>query len=275
MIKNKSNLFIIFINILLLSVIIIIWQIKIIDEKIPESILSSEHTFQTAQNDMESFARTEARYMAKWIWECIKSWIENWYPLLTTIYNCWANHRSWWESWDFFVFDRIAKKMIYDWSPDCLKWWISRSFDNEFEKIFTGTNQWECYMHHNREQCISAINDLYNIWDTDNNSNIWWQFDDSPEWLESYVIPEVRKWFNWIIWNNWIKTWNNMQLQIVMWTQKDEVYKNFKNTILEYKKTLDEKINLLKQLILYVRIIVILMIIMAFLNVIILKYNQE
>ena len=78
--------------------------------------------------------------------------------------------------------------------------------------------------------CYEAIKDLYNIWNTNQYSNIAWKFDNSDEWLESYVIPNLTIWFNWELWKNWVKTTDNIQLQIVMGTQKDEALSYFWNS---------------------------------------------
>ena len=181
--------------------------------------------------NIENTTRDSARQMAKWIWDCIYKEIKHHdfssiSEMMQTIHNCWSEFRSWWPTWDFFVFDRISKKMVYDGSPDCMKWWANRPFywKNEVAYLKDSLAEWECWMHQDKEQCKNAIYDLYNIGNTDKYSKIRWQFDDSHEWLESYVIPWMRMWLSGIIWKSWTKDDDNIQLQIVMWTQKDEIF---------------------------------------------------
>lgn len=186
--------------------------------------------------EIEQNARYNARNIAIWIWECIKWQIKD-YTNIKDIKNiikfCGSAFRSWWPTWDFFVFDRISKTMFYDWSPDCMKLWNWRDFNPIKEKEFLLNNkkEWECYAHSDQKLCLSAISNLYNIGNTDINSKIYWKYDDSIEWLESYVIPSLWEWFNWNIWEWWVFNINNLQLQIVMWTQEDEVMLHFKNNI--------------------------------------------
>jgi len=122
--------------------------------------------------------------------------------------------------------------MIYDNSPDCMKGWEFRDFDFEKEKIYLAwwKEKWECFMHSNKEMCVNAIKDLYNIWNTNQYSNIVWGFDNSDEWLESAVIPNLSIWFSGELWKNWVKATDNIQLQVVIWTQKDEALSYFENS---------------------------------------------
>ena len=207
-------------------------------------IMNLETTKENAKNDIENFARSNARYIAKGIWECIKSEVDtNWYTskydLQIITKNCWAEHRSWWPTWDFFVVNLADKTMFYDGSPDCLKGWELRPFDANKEKYYIENNikEWECWMHQNPLLCMKAIWNLINIKTTDSNSKIYWQFDDSIEWLESYTIPTNSSWFKWPIWLGWVSNEDNIQLMVVVWTQKDEVYSQFTNVFDYWNKT--------------------------------------
>lgn len=187
--------------------------------------------------DIEIYSRANARFQVQNIANCIVVDIEqNKYTTLEqmqlSIHKCWSNARNGGLTWDIFVFDRISRKMIYDNSPDCMKWWEFRDFDFEKEKIYLAwwKEKWECSMHSNKNLCQKAIADLYNIWNTNQYSNIYWRFDDSDEWLESTVIPNLSIWFNWQLWQNWVKTIDNIQLQVVIGTQKDEALSYFENS---------------------------------------------
>lgn len=187
---------------------------------------------------IESNARYTARAMVKWIWECIKKEYQN--KPFTSIKDmeekislCGADHRSGWPTWDFFVFDRVSRTMVFDWSSDCMKGWEWRDFDfsKEYNYLQEKKEVWECWMHTDQNLCVTAIKDLYQIWNTDELSNIYWKFDDDYEWLESYVIPSLSEWFNWRLWAWWVFSINNAQLQIVVWTQQDEVMNFYKKSI--------------------------------------------
>ena len=209
-----------------------IWQEYNASENIKKSDLKIQIT-----KDIEIYSRANARFQVQNIANCIvKDIEENKYTTLDkmqlSIHKCWSNARNGGITWDIFVFDRISRKMIYDNSTDCIKGWEFRDFDFEKEKIYLAwwKEKWECFMHSNKEMCITAIKDLYNIWNTNQYSNISWEFDNSPEWLESYVIPNLTVWFNWELWKNWVKTTNNIQLQVVIGTQKDEALSYFENS---------------------------------------------
>lgn len=168
------------------------------------------------KNTIESYAREQARQIANWIWQCIKSqvkWNEDRTELSKISYQCWQAHRSWWPTWDFFVVDLTTKQFIYDWSPDCSKEWYDRHL----------TDKEECSLHQNKDLCYSVIKQLKLWFNSTENTKLYWEFDNAPEWLEWKIIPWEREWFDWPIWFNWLKNINNKQLLVVMWTQSDEV----------------------------------------------------
>lgn len=187
------------------------------------------------EETIESIYREQARMQLKSISSCILEDIkDNNYKEITeymlSIHKCWAEARNGWLTWDIFVFDRISKKMVYDNSPDCMKWWEFRDFNPELEKnyVLKGEEKWECFMHNDKKLCVSAMDKMYNIGNTDDKSYITWKFDGSEEWLESIVTPSISAWFSWRLWMNWVSVKWDIQLQIVLWTQKDEAFANFK-----------------------------------------------
>ena len=209
-----------------------IWQEYNASENIKKSDLKIQIT-----KDIEIYSRANARFQVQNIANCIVKDIEqNKYTtfeqMQLSIHKCWSNARNGGLTWDIFVFDRISRKMIYDNSPDCMKGWEFRGFDFEKEKVYLAwwKEKWECFMHSNKEMCVNAIKDLYNIWNTNQYSNIVWGFDNYDEWLESAVIPNLTIWFSGELWKNWVKATNNIQLQVVIWTQKDEALSYFETS---------------------------------------------
>lgn len=257
----------------LLWVFIIIWLFLAMEVEVIINNINNLSTTTASWyiQSIEKNNRSTARYMAVWIWECIKQHnFSTIWEMEDVIRMCWAEHRSWWPTWDFFVFDRVSRTIVYDWSPDCMKDWELRAFDYMLEKN-NKEDVWECWMHQDRWLCVSAIEKLYNLWNTDDKSNIYWKFDDSYEWLESYVIPSLTYWFKWPIWNKWVFNLNNIQLQIVVWTQKDEVMSEYKEVGENYN-LLNENINKVNFLI-HITLwwVVIISIIMFFITTLILK----
>ena len=234
-------------------------------------------TEQQFNKDIETAHRTTARYMAKAIGLCIKSRynehkFENLEEMTKIISECGAEHRSWWLTWDFFVFDRVSRTMVFDGSSDCMKGWEWRPFDFIFEKN-NKKEVGECWMHKDKWLCIQAIEKLYSIWDTDYNSNIYILFDEDFERLESSVIPSLSNWFKGKLWAGGVFSLDNLQLQIVMWTQKDEVMAHYQPTISKYTelKNNTNEVNAKINFILWS--VVILSILMFFFTTLILKQD--
>lgn len=193
--------------------------------------------------DIEKSYRATARMQLNNIGNCIVKDIEekgykNIEEYLVSIHKCWSEARNGWITWDIFVFDRISKKMVYDNSPDCMKWWKFRDFNAELEKeyVLKGEEKGECFMHKDKNSCVKAIKELYNKWNTDMNSKLYWDFDESKEWLESYVIPSLSNWFQGKLWFNGVASKEDIQLQIVLWTQEDEALLNFRYSISNLKE---------------------------------------
>lgn len=174
-------------------------------------------TLMYTDNIIEKNAREQARLIAQWIWECINlqvKWWETREDLSKISYECWALHRSWWITWDFFVVNLATKQFIYDWSPDCSKDWYNRHL----------TDAEECSLHSDSKECSSAIKVLKEWFNSNSQTMLSWKFDDAIEWLEWVVIPGERQWYEWPIWFGWIKNDKNTQLLVVMGTQSDEVF---------------------------------------------------
>ncbi len=251
-------------------ILIILIQTRNLDIEKQKYIYSIDEVKKTTEKDIQNFARYEARNMAEAIWICIKNnieekWINEIGDMLPIISNCWAQHRSWWPTWDFFVFDRISKLMIFDNSPDCAKLWDFRDF----------TYEWECSIHKDKIACWNAIKDLYNVWNSTRFDKIYWQFDDSIEWLESYVIPSLTKWFNWNTGEFWVIDKNNIQLEIVMWTQTDEVYKNFENSRDIFYKNKEHWLNYVNWIYITYIFLVILVCVLSIFTAITIKLKKE
>lgn len=258
--------------------IFLVTQAKYLQNEKDNYLNSISTVRHTAEQDIENFARYNSRAAAKWIWECIKyeidkHWLKTINEMLETIRNCWSEYRSWWPTWDFFVFDRISWTIVYDWSYDCMKWGERRPFNYKLEEIFLKNNQekWECFMHQDKNKCLIAIKDLYNIWNTEENSKIYWKFDDSKEWLESYVIPKIANWFEWPIWEWWVFNSDNIQLQVVMWTQEDEVFKNFKTSWDTFEKNKTYWINYITGIFNSYIYLVVLLCLMSIITTIVIK----
>ena len=253
-----------------------IWQEYNASENIKKSDLKIQIT-----KDIEIYSRANARFQVQNIANCIvKDIEENKYTTLDkmqlSIHKCWSNARNGWLTGDIFVFDRISRKMIYDNSTDCMKGWEFRDFDFEKEKIYLAEwkEKWECFMHSNKDMCYEAIKDLYNIWNTNQYSNISWEFDNSPEWLESYVIPNLTVWFNWELWKNGVKTTNNIQLQVVIGTQKDEALSYFANSKKELENVSNNVEDFIKNIMVIMWIITIICGWMYLLLTLIIKEGQ-
>ena len=237
---------------------------------------------EATERDIEEYTRKQARYAAKSIWKCIqweveKNWFKTTDEMLLTIRNCGAEYRNGWDTGDFFVFDRISKRMVYDNSPDCLKGWVNRFFYDRYEEDWLENNKQkgECWMHENKEQCEKAIGRLYNVWTTSKQSKIRWQFDDSSEWLESYVIPSMSEWFNGAIgqWGTFNNDQKNVQLQIVVGSQKDEVLSNFENSKKEFNDNKQYAIEYLKGSTTKDTILIFLLIIMSYITIFTIKFK--
>lgn len=167
--------------------------------------------------NIEKTAREQARYMANWIAQCINervwSWTYSRAELSKISYECGSSHRSGWVTWDFFVVNLANNQFVYDGSPDCSKDWYDRHLSDKEE----------CSLHKNKELCNKVISQLKQWHNSYEWQNLYWEFDDAKEWLEWVIIPSERKWYQWYIWEWWVRNKNNTQLLVVMWTQSDEV----------------------------------------------------
>ena len=193
--------------------------------------------------DIENFARQNARYLAKWIGDCINEQIlnkgikdEN--SMIPIVDYCWKSHRSGWTTWDYFVINLTSWHMFTDNSTDCLKGWEGRECNPQSEEIYLKNNEdkWECWMHQDRLLCIKTLKSLYNIKTTDASSRLFWNYDGSIEWLEAVTIPTNTDWYFGPAAIKWIKNENNIQLMVVVWTQSDEVFAQFNNSFNTYEK---------------------------------------
>lgn len=254
-----------------------IWQ----EYNASENIKKTDYAIKL-NKDIELYTRANARFQAQNIANCIVKDVEqNKYTtleqMMLSIHKCWAEARNGGLTGDIFVFDRISRKMVYDNSPDCMKGGEFRDFDFEKEKLYLLQNKekWECWMHSNKQMCVNAISNLYNIWNTNQYSKIYWKFDDGIEWLESYVIPTLTTWFNWNLGNGWIKTTDNIQLQIVMWSQKDEVMAYFETSQKSLEETTKEVSDFITNIMIIMWIITIICGWMYLLLTLIIKEGQN
>lgn len=132
------------------------------------------------------------------------------------LYDCGTSHRAFGDTGDFFAVDIIAKKMLVDNSPDCMKNGINRSFDEKGE----------CSMHSDPERCKEAIKDIYNLKD-----HTWWKFDNSVEHISCAYIPTKQSGFKGMLGIDGVKDTDNIQIAVCMGMQDDELSKEFGNII--------------------------------------------
>ena len=221
----------------MLLMMAVLFQYKAIRDDYDRIIDSISTSKTNMRINIEDAHRWTARAMAYAIWDCMmKDITDNKYTTIEefshSFNKCWIEQRNWGLTWDGFVVDTISMTMVADWSPDCLKGWEWRCFNHNKEliRIKNWEQQWECWMHSDPKLCQEAIAKLYNIRNTDEWSWIYWKFDDSYEWLESYTIPTRTTWFNGSIWKGWVIDKDNIQLMIVVWTQEDEVMKRYEKS---------------------------------------------
>ena len=161
--------------------------------------------------NLENSARTQARYNLEQIKACVNDLtVEGTNEELEKTLKTCARRSRVSPTGDVFAYDMGSREFVFDPSLDCFV---------EGGKFMTVES--ECQLHTEPKQCEQALAVLGQGYDSDENTKLSWQFDDSEEYLEFKILPEETLGFKGIQRGSNRK--RPHQLVVVQGIQEDEI----------------------------------------------------
>lgn len=214
---------------------------------IPQVKANFDNFKESAKNDIEQTYRQLARNQLKQMQFCISTLMND------TSYKM----QMPFDDKLFFVMDTCSKKarqtltgdvfsfrltdymFVYDPSLDCLpsnntgkKFLDSKESMEIMKKIQAGDTSLEypeCYLHKIPSHCFTARTELTRGYDSRHGDNVYWDFDDSPEWLEWIVLPVEDYGYDAVPRGH--EKQKPLQYVLAIGTQADEAFTTFQNSI--------------------------------------------
>lgn len=114
---------------------------------------------------------------------------------------------------DMFAFDMRTKEFIFDTSLDCFV---------EGGKFMTEES--ECKLHKDPQQCVKIMRIMNVGFNTDRDLQAWWKFDDAKEYLEWKILPSEDIGFDGIQRGGILKP---RQVLVAQGVQEDEIRQRY------------------------------------------------